>query len=219
VAVDVGEPQLCPGWGRSLRAMTRMPGGQPARSSSPVNSATRAPGRCTPPASQAGVQAPAGTVATASATPAALTGNPTEYCSRRPCSQAVNSCVPPPESVRISARRPAGSCARASFVTAMWSAAVFEPALPGRSMMASASPVPSPPWPANAPSGWKPHVLFQVAAACALSNPHRFAWTCAGWRLACTGLSAGGGAVEPVLVDVVGDVADQAGVVHAERGW
>ena len=86
--------------------------------------------------------------------------NPTEYCSRRPglASQSRNSCVPPPESARISTRRRAafGSCASASLVAAMWSAAVLDPALPGRSMMASGSPDPSGPWSANTVSGWKP---------------------------------------------------------------
>ena len=50
--------------------------------------------------------------------------------------------MPPPESVRISTRRRSlrGSCASASRVTSMWSAAVFEPAFPGRSRTASASP-------------------------------------------------------------------------------
>jgi hypothetical protein len=37
-----------PGWGRSLRAMTRKPGGQPDRSSRPVSSATQAPSRWVP---------------------------------------------------------------------------------------------------------------------------------------------------------------------------
>ena len=37
-----------PGWGRSRRTMIRIPGGQPVRSSSPVNSATSAPARGSP---------------------------------------------------------------------------------------------------------------------------------------------------------------------------
>ena len=41
-----------------------------------------------------------------------------------------------------------------------------------------------------------------------LSNPHRFAGRCARCRLRCPGLSAGLGAVEPVVGDVVGEVAD-----------
>jgi hypothetical protein len=40
-----------PGWGRSLRTMTRIPAGQFAGSSRPVSSATQAPGRAWPSAS------------------------------------------------------------------------------------------------------------------------------------------------------------------------
>jgi hypothetical protein len=50
VPADVGEPQLRAGVGRSLRTMTRMPFGQPARSSRPVSSAIQAPSRTRPPA-------------------------------------------------------------------------------------------------------------------------------------------------------------------------
>ena len=80
--------------------------------------------------------------------------------------------MPPPESARISTcrRRCRGSCASASRVTSIWSAAVSDPALPGRSMMASGSPPPSGPWSANAVSGWKPKVFFQVGAACSFSE-------------------------------------------------
>jgi hypothetical protein len=45
------------------------------------------------------------------------------------------------------------NCRDASRVTAMWSAAVLEPALPGRSRIASGSPVPCAPWSANAHNG------------------------------------------------------------------
>ena len=38
-------------------------------------------------------------------------------------------------------------------MTVMWSAAVFEPALPGRSSADSGSPVPAGPWSTNAHSG------------------------------------------------------------------
>jgi hypothetical protein len=41
-----------------------------------------------------------------------------------------------------------------------------------------------------------------------LSNPHRFARRCVRCRLRCPGLSAGLGVVEPVVGDVVGEVAD-----------
>jgi hypothetical protein len=75
--------------------------------------------------------------------------------------------VPPPESVRISTRRRtrAGSCASASLVTSICSADVFDPAFPGRSTMASASPPAPAPWPANAASGYRPNVFFHVGAA------------------------------------------------------
>ena len=49
VPVDVGEPQLRAGCGRSFRAMTRILAGQPSRSSRPVMSATQAPSRTSPP--------------------------------------------------------------------------------------------------------------------------------------------------------------------------
>ena len=63
--------------------------------------------------------------------------------------------MPPPESARISTRRRRwrGSWASASRVASMWSAAVFDPALPGRSMMASGSPDPAAPWSAKTVSG------------------------------------------------------------------
>src|SRR5665647_3481747 len=47
-------------------------------------------------------------------------------------------------------RRAPGSWARAAVITVMWSAAVFDPALPGRSAIANGSPVPSGPWSTNA---------------------------------------------------------------------
>ena len=52
----------------------------------------------------------------------------------------------------------------------MWSAAVFDPALPGRSTMASGSPAPSAPWSANTARGWNPNVFFHVGAACSFSE-------------------------------------------------
>ncbi len=73
---------------------------------------------------------------------------PTEQESqrRRWASQATKSWVPPAESVRIRVCRPRrhffGSWARARRVAVMWSAAVFEPALPGLSRAATGSPVP-----------------------------------------------------------------------------
>jgi hypothetical protein len=51
VAVDVGDPQLRPGCGRSGRMITRIPGGHPDRSSSPIASASWAFSRISPSAS------------------------------------------------------------------------------------------------------------------------------------------------------------------------
>lgn len=53
-----------PGWGRSLRTISRIPFGPPFRQS-PASSATQAPSRISPPGSTAGVQAAAGTFRTA----------------------------------------------------------------------------------------------------------------------------------------------------------
>src|SRR5918997_1891734 len=49
--------------------------------------------------------------------------------------------------------RPAGICPNVAVSTAMWSAAVNEPALPGRSIAAIASPV----LVHQLPNGWKPY--------------------------------------------------------------
>ena len=70
-------------------------------------------------------------------------------------SQARNSCVPPPESARISTFRRSrrGSWAIASRGASMWSAAVFEPALPGRGTMTTGSPFPASPWSVQAVMG------------------------------------------------------------------
>ena len=46
-----------------------------------------------------------------------------------------------------------GNCRNASRNTAMWSAAVFDPALPGLSWIANSSPVPCAPWSTNAHNG------------------------------------------------------------------
>jgi len=61
--------------------------------------------------------------------------------------------VHPALSVRISTLRPArlprrwaGNWATAALMTAMWSVAVLEPALPGRNSTDSGSPVPAAPW-------------------------------------------------------------------------
>jgi hypothetical protein len=86
--------------------------------------------------------------------------NPTEYDSRWEVSQFSTWWVPPAASARTSTRRPGrmpvrwpGSWRSAWRSTAMWSAAVFDPALPARSNTLSGSPVPSGPWSTNAHSG------------------------------------------------------------------
>lgn len=63
-----------------------------------------------------------------------------------------------------------GNCANAFLTTVMWSAAVFEPALPARSSIATGSPVPSPPWSTNAHNGWNPKPRLKVGAACSFSE-------------------------------------------------
>jgi hypothetical protein len=63
--------------------------------------------------------------------------------------------------MRISTERPerwpawlsAGSWRSAERMRVMWSAAVFEPALPRRSSIATGSPVPAGPWSTNAANG------------------------------------------------------------------
>ena len=68
------------------------------------------------------------------------------------------SFVPPAPSMRTRTRRPglgpspAWSSARRMIST--WSAAVFEPAFPGRSTSAAHSPPPSGPWSNHAVRGW-----------------------------------------------------------------
>ena len=68
------------------------------------------------------------------------------------------SFVPPAPSMRTSTflpglgPSPAWSSARRMIST--WSAAVFDPALPGRNMITAHSPPPSGPWSNHAVSGW-----------------------------------------------------------------
>ena len=66
----------------------------------------------------------------------------------------ISSWLAPAPSTRTSsrARMRAGICRIAAVSTAAWSAKVFEPALPGRSSIASDSAVLA----SQAPSGWKP---------------------------------------------------------------
>lgn len=94
----------------------------------------------------AGAQAFFGTLLIASRT-LSVTANPTEYSPLRPrfaFSSVSHSSRPweaPAPSARISIFRRCfvGTCAIAAVRTAMWSAVVFEPALPGRSITASDS--------------------------------------------------------------------------------
>src|SRR5665647_1870122 len=76
--------------------------------------------------------------------------------------------VDPAPSIRTSTdfpRRPPGSWASAAVITAMWSVAVFDPALPGRSPIANGSPVPAGPWSTNAHNGWNPNPFLNVGRA------------------------------------------------------
>src|SRR5665647_2276205 len=80
--------------------------------------------------------------------------------------------VDPAPSIRTSTdfpRRPPGSWRSASVMTAMWSVAVFDPALPGRRRIARRSPVPAAPWSANAHNGWKPNPFLNVGRAFSFS--------------------------------------------------
>ena len=119
-----------PGCGRSLRTITRIPAGQPVRSSRPVSSATQAPAADLAVGVIGRGPGPVGEREDGVAMSSVMV-KPTEYCRRRAglVSQATNSWVPPPESVRISTRRRsvAGSWASASRATSMWSLAVFAP--------------------------------------------------------------------------------------------
>ena len=64
-------------------------------------------------------------------------------------------------------RRWPGSCARAPLSTSMWSAAVFDPALPGLSIITNGYPVPPGPWSMKEHSGWnpKPRLKFGFASS------------------------------------------------------
>ena len=84
--------------------------------------------------------------------------------------------------------RPAWS--RAREITSMWSAAVFAPALPGRSMIAAHSPAPSAPWSNHAVRGWYPNPPLNVGAAPSLAQ-------CASTRVASTSITSGLSALIP----------------------
>jgi len=101
-------------------------------------------------------------------------GKPTEWANRRRVSQASSSWVPPAPSMRTSTclprqRRP-GSWASEARMTVLWSATVFDPALPLRSRKASGSPLPAGPWSTKAHSGWKPNPRLNVGAAHSFSE-------------------------------------------------
>jgi site-specific DNA recombinase len=145
VPIGVGEAELRAGVGLSRRQIARVPAGQPARSSW-SSSATSAPGRDWPWASMAGIHGPGGTASTAARTRSSQ-GRLTENRIPRSRRWPTNPWVAPPVSARTSLGWPrlaVGSWARARSITSIWSAAVLEPALPGRRIPASASPVPSP---------------------------------------------------------------------------
>jgi hypothetical protein len=64
------------------------------------------------------------------------------------------------------------------------------------------------------------HKPLKFGSASSFSNSHRFASRCARQHLQRTGWLAAdaGGAFEAVAVDVIGEVADEPGVLHAEGG-
>ena len=72
----------------------------------------------------------------------------------------------------------------------MWSAAVFAPAFPGRSMIAAHSPAPSGPWSNHAVRGWYPNPPLNVGAAPSLAE-------CASTRVASTSITNGLSALIP----------------------
>jgi hypothetical protein len=69
----------------------------------------------------------------------------------------------------------------------MWSAAVFEPAFPARSITDSGSPLPSAPWSRKEHSGWCPNPRLNVGAACSFSE-------CAVTRVASMSMTSGAAA-------------------------
>ena len=103
-----------------------------------------------------------------------VTANPTEYSTLRPrlvswpVSQSSSPCEAPAPSARTSSffRCTARTWAIAADRTAMWSAVVLEPALPGRSVAASISWVLS----HQTPIGWYPNPPLNVAAAFSFSE-------------------------------------------------
>ncbi len=81
--------------------------------------------------------------------PAPALGEPGDELVSAACGIAADEGLPP-------ARYFFGNWARASRAALMWSAAVFEPALPGLSRAATGSPVPPGPRSKKAVGGWWP---------------------------------------------------------------
>ena len=100
--------------------------------------------------------------------------NPTEYETRRRISSARVWWVDPAPSIRTRTvrpgRDPTPAWSSAWRITVLWSAAVFDPALPGRYMITAASPEPVRPWSMNAHNGWWPKPFLNVGAASSFSE-------------------------------------------------
>jgi len=86
-----------------------------------------------------------------------------------------------------------GSWAIAAVSTCTWSATVFEPALPGRNVIASSSVVLS----HHTPIGWNPNVFFRVPVAPSFSE-------CACTRVASTSSTTRSGSKLNPATDVAG---------------
>ena len=74
----------------------------------------------------------------------------------------------------------------------MWSAAVFAPAFPGRSMIAAHCPVPAGPWSNQAVSRWYPKPPLKVGAAPSLAQ-------CASTTVASMSITRGEAALIPAV--------------------
>jgi hypothetical protein len=138
-----------------------------------VISVRPAPSRSPPSASTASAHTRFGIMAMAARSRSVM-AQPTEKSTATPCSRwsrmwVRNAFVQPAVSARIKIGVPwrnwSGSWASAASSTLMWSAAVFAPALPGRSWAARNSRVLS----QNAARGWNPNVRLNVAAAASFS--------------------------------------------------
>ena len=94
---------------------------------------------------------------------------------------------------RLPGLDPSPAWSRAREITPMWSAAVFAPALPGRSMIAAHYPVPAGPWSNQAVSRWYPKPPLKVGAAPSLAQ-------CASTTVASMSITRG----EVALIPAVG---------------